>query len=1057
MNPTKQTTLIRRLCVALAGWLFLASLAFAQTANTGSIYGRVSNARTGAYLGNAEVRVVGTDLVTTTEANGGFILTNVPVGDVQVTVTYTGLDTKTLGTKLTPGGNTMLDFDLTSTQYGEVVKLETFVVATAREGNAKAIVDQRQALNIKNVIASDAFGSVTEDNIGEFLKYMPGLSINYNENDARTVSVRGMPSKYSSVTIDGNQTASADNAIGTGREFQFEQVSLSTISTVEVNKSPLADQPANSLAGSVNVKSKSAFDQKGRRITYSANLTANSYAMTLRKTMGWDNQEHYKALPGGALSFSDTFLEGKLGVVASLSHTETYVDQKIIAALTRVFDNDPNNNNTEIPRISQVNWQDGPKPTLRSAALVNLDYKLNKDVLLSLRTSYNYYNAPFHNRNWTFNANTATLSNLTASSMNTTAATAADTANSITIAGTNFRKYGATFLTNPAFNWRVTPNITVDGSCSYSRSYQWYDSDAEGFFNVVNARMNGVSWGFASSSGKPDLQVKQIANATSNTGSFFNVANYNSNTTAQITNRDAMDQIWNGKVDVTINLTKSKLPTLLKFGASSNLLVKNIDTWTKVWTMNANPAAGGLDLAQYKDPLTNLSFHKGENFTDLSGTGGTAPSLDKWKLYELFTKGNTDPYYIAPATTTPFYLTAAQAATNLRNRLQNMFDFKETIQAAYGTATVKLGPKFSAVAGLRFESTESQGRAYDDLGNALTVAKVGTTDTNNFNYIVARYSGRSLKTQSYDNLFPSMQARYSVRNNLLVRASYFRSVLRPDPSNIARSLTINDTQTAVTDANPDLKPEFADNFDARLEYYFEPVGLFSVGVFHKKIKDGQLSLTSTITANNMPDDVRDLGGNIADTLITNGATYTRVVNGPKNSISGFELDYSQQLSFLPGAFRGLGVFANYTYTKPEDLLTFALTTGGSAVSSGIPKHSLNAGLNYKFNKFSGSIKGNWMGERLLGVSGYSIDTTTLKPVLSAITATSTNVNIMNYENPRLIIDVNLEYKVSRYATVFLNGGDVGESRSIRYNERRAFLNRDGGYGAKYTLGVKGTF
>ena len=1042
---------LRQLCLAA---VFAGSTlgALAQS-GTASLSGRVSNARTGAYLGNAEVRISGTDIMTATQANGGYTLNNVPAGDVQVVVTYTGLDTKAESVKLPPDGSATLDFDLTSKQYGEVVKLEKFVVASMREGAAKAIVEQRQALNIKSVIASDAFGSVTEDNIGEFLKYMPGLSINYNENDARTVSVRGMPSKYSSVTIDGNSAASADFNMATGREFQFEQVSLSTISTVEVNKSPLADQPANSLAGSVNVKSKSAFDQKGRRITYSASLTANSYAMELRKTKGWDNEEHYKTLPGGALSFSDTLLDGRLGVVASLSHSETYVDQKIIAGLGRQFDADPNNNEAEIPRINQVNWQDGPKPTYRSAALVNLDYKLSKQVLLSLRTSYNYYNAPFHNRNWTFNANTATLSNLTASSVITTAASAADTANSITIAGTNYRKYGATFLTNPAFNWRVSPNVMIDGGLAYSRSYQWYDSDAEGFFNVVNARMNGVSWGYTSSSGKPDLQVRQFANATSNTTSMFDVANYNSNTTAQIANRDAKDQIWNAKVDVTVNLPKAGLPTLLKFGTSANLLVKDIDTWTKVWTMNVSPSAGGLDLGQYKDPLTDLSFHKGESFTNLSGVLGTAPSLDKWRLYELFAKGNTDPYFTASNTATPFYLTSAQAAANLRNRLQNMFDFKETLQAAYGMATVKVGKKVSAVAGLRFESTESQGRAYDDLGNALTVAKVGTTNTNDFNYIIARYGSRTLKRQSYDNLFPSFQVRYSPRNNLILRGSYFRSILRPDPANIARALSINDTQTAVTDTNPDLKPEFADNFDVRLEYYFEPVGLFSVGVFHKKIKEGQLSLTSTLTADNMPQDVLDLGGTVASTLVTNGATFTRVVNGPANSISGFELDYSQQLSFLPGALKGFGVFANYTYTKPEDLITFALSTGGSAASSGIPKHNMNGGLNYKHRQFSGSIKANWMGERLLGVSGYSINTATLQPVLG----TGTNNNIMNYENPRLIIDVNLEYKVSRWATVFMNGGDIGESRSIRYNVRREFLNRDGGYGAKYTLGVKGTF
>ncbi|MDO8632087.1 MAG: hypothetical protein Q7R41_16510, partial [Phycisphaerales bacterium] len=343
--------------------------------------------------------------------------------------------------------------------------------------------------------------------------------------------VRGLSAKYASVTIDGNPVASADFGIATGRSFQFEQVSLSTVDTIELNKTPLADQPADSLAGSINVKSKSALNQRGRRTKYSANLTFNEFAMTLGKTIGWDNQERHKALPGGSLEFSDTFLSGRFGVVASVNHTGTYVEQKIIANLGRTFDANPANNATEVPQINQVNWQDGLKPTFRDAVLVNLDFKATPELILSLRTSYNMYDAPFHNRNWTLGANPATNSNLSYGTVTTTAASAADTVNSVTVAGTNFRKFGATFTFNPAVNWRFNENVTFDGSLAYSRSYQWYDSDAEGFFNIVSARMNGVSWGYTSAPGSPALQLRQIANATSNPGSFFNLANYNSNNT----------------------------------------------------------------------------------------------------------------------------------------------------------------------------------------------------------------------------------------------------------------------------------------------------------------------------------------------------------------------------------------------------------------------------------------------------------------------------------------------------------------------------------------------
>ncbi len=1029
---------IARLLCAISIFTSSALVAFAQ-GNTGTISGRVANAGTGAYLENAEIRVVGTDRVTTSVAGGLYVLTGVPAGERSISATYTGLDPISQSVSVPTGGTTTLDFNLTTRQYGEVLTLSAFVVGSTREGNAKAIVDQKQASNIKNVIAADAFGAVSEDNVGEFLKYMPGLTIDYVENDARTVRVRGMSSKYASVMIDGNPVASADVGIGTGRDFQFEQVSLSTVDTIELSKTPLADQPANSLAGSINVKSKSALNQKGRRINYNANLTFNEYAFQLGKTIGWDNQERRKALPGGSLEFSDTLMNGRLGVVVSANHTGTYVEQKIIAALGRTFNASAADNDTEIPRISSVNWQDGLKPTFRDALLVNLDFKATPDLILSLRTSYNFYNAPFHNRNWTFAAATTAASQPdapSATSMRTIATNATDTTNTITTAGTNFRKYGATFLINPALTWKLTPTTSLDASTAYSRSYQWYDSDAEGYFNVVSARMRGVSWSYTSDRNQPNLQLRQNANrldGTTDTRSFFDLANYNDSAAVTLAQRDSKDQSFNARADATMRLPQLRIPTVLKFGGYSGLLVKDIDTWTKNWTMNVDPTRPGfINLANYNDPY-QPSFNKGETLTDVRGLVGSAASTDKWRLYDLFAKGNIDPLFGPQATaanaTTPFFLTTAQAAANLRNRLQSMFDFKETIQSAYVMGTSKLTNKIQVVGGVRFESTDSQGRAYDDIGNVKATAQSGTTDQNNFNYIQARYGTRRTKTQSYDDFFPSAQVRYSASDNLVLRGAFYRSVLRPDPQNLSRSLTVSDNELAFSTANPDLQPEYASNYDARVEYYFEPVGVLSAGVFYKELKDAQISTTSLFSKGDIPQDILDLGYTEAG-LLASGAQFTRVTNGGSAIVRGFELEYSQQLSFLPGIFRGLGVFANYTRTTTSNP---GLFTGGS----GVPKDSFNAGLNYTLRAFTGGVKFNWVGERILTVPGAN--------------------GIGNYERERLQIDVNAAYKLHRYATLFMNIANLTAAPSYRYNNNVAFMNRHGTYGAKYTFGVRGSF
>src|SRR5690606_315199 len=149
----------------------------------------------------------------------------------------------------------------------DVVQLNTFVVSTAREGNAKAISDQKFAPNIKTVISSDTFGDVPEGNLGEFLKLLPGITVDFVEADVRNIRVRGLPPKYATITFDGHPIANSGSSDLTRlRALEMEQVSLATVETVEVNKSPTADMSSPGLGGNVNTVGKSAFSQKGRSI-----------------------------------------------------------------------------------------------------------------------------------------------------------------------------------------------------------------------------------------------------------------------------------------------------------------------------------------------------------------------------------------------------------------------------------------------------------------------------------------------------------------------------------------------------------------------------------------------------------------------------------------------------------------------------------------------------------------------------------------------------------------------------------------------------------------------
>ena len=173
---------------------------FAQASATGVVTGTVANENSRQFLNNAEVRVAGTSLTTLTDSSGSFRLANVPAGPQEILVTYAGLDSASRSVTVVPGETQRLAFALKS----EIYELERFVVGGDREGQAKAINDQKNADHIKSIVASDNFGDLVDSNAAELLKSVPGFAMNYAGEDAIGFVMRGQSSVYSSIMMDGN-------------------------------------------------------------------------------------------------------------------------------------------------------------------------------------------------------------------------------------------------------------------------------------------------------------------------------------------------------------------------------------------------------------------------------------------------------------------------------------------------------------------------------------------------------------------------------------------------------------------------------------------------------------------------------------------------------------------------------------------------------------------------------------------------------------------------------------------------------------------------------------
>ena len=215
----------------------------------------------------------------------------------------------------------------------------------------------------------------------------------------------------------------------------------------------------------------------------------------------------------------------------------------------------------------------------------------------------------------------------------------------------------------------------------------------------------------------------------------------------------------------------------------------------------------------------------------------------------------------------------------------------ENVFAAYMQEHMTFG-KLGLLAGLRVESTDAKFN-----GNSLN--KSGTAAP--YTYTLTPVADST----SYTNLFPSVQARYELAPQSIVRASYSSTIARPgfNQTSAATTVDTSGSQPNVVTGNPNLKPTLANNFDLSFEQYLPHAGIASIGVFDKALKDYIVSNVSFQNLNSGP--FAGLGNSMVTSYSNVGSARAR----------GLELNYEQRFTSLPGIWSGLGTSANWTFVN----------------------------------------------------------------------------------------------------------------------------------------------
>jgi len=240
-------------CILLSG-IFLPSAILAQ--KEGQITGRVSDAETKEYLPGANVVLKGTGYGDATDKVGNFKISHIPPGTYDMVVTYLGYEPETI--KVTIGANgAAIKQNVSLTQ--SAVKMQEVQVTGLRQGQTKAMNIQKTSDKIVSVVSQEQMVRLPDLNIAEILQRISGISIVRDMGEGRYVQIRGTDARLTAITVNGEKVAAPDAG---QRYVSMDVISASQAGSIEVVKALTADMDADAIGGSVNIKSKSAFDKE---------------------------------------------------------------------------------------------------------------------------------------------------------------------------------------------------------------------------------------------------------------------------------------------------------------------------------------------------------------------------------------------------------------------------------------------------------------------------------------------------------------------------------------------------------------------------------------------------------------------------------------------------------------------------------------------------------------------------------------------------------------------------------------------------------------------------
>ncbi len=762
---------------------------------------------------------------------------------------------------------------------GEVAEILVAGERPIAESEAEALRVQRLSDNLVTVASADSVGRLPDQNIAQAASRLPGLAVERDQGQARYISVRGAPNYWTTLSFDGINVVSPE-----GRDARFDSIPSAIAKLIVVSKAVTPDMPGETVAGNVNIVTRSAFDYDGLRVLAKAGGGIAELG---------DRREYE-----GNLVVADRFDVGGLGEIGVLvsgsyyernmvtDNFETDWEVPIRGDGTRV-DQRPGFQNrfwareteNKLYRLTRKNWSLSGR----------LDWRPNDDNEISLRSVYTIFLDDEARDNYIFDLD--------------------DRQNDLVTDTAACASVGNPTPINTAYADVCSGNTPLKGTV-YGIDINQRSTLREFRQSIFTNTLEGKH-----TFGDSGLKLEWLGNFTRSKDdrSVVGEARWNSPSTRTLRPTVAYDftdpQFARVQLFNTVQLSG---PTRFQAGTP----VTAIDTFTKPLAdlrvsdlVDTTDAYTGRAILAYDTAFLggDATFKAGFQFdqrtktsvnnritvdtpagfstiglsTDFNQFALDLPFQGKIPLGYTFRYFDTEKMRAASA--------AARANFAFAPLTDDNYRVRETIYAGFVMGTLRYDWG-SVLGGVRVEKVQNEG----------TANRVGTT--------------QPITAQSEKTLFfPSLHVNYNVSDNGKLRVGYTTGAARADYDQLRPNVQVDDVNQTISGGNPAVKPERSWGLDAYLEWYVVPQGYLSIGAYYRKVRD-----VLYIDRRTFASDALNFGGIDRSDYIFFG-----INNAGRGRIVGLEMAAQLQLDpwtedlGLPEWMGGFGISANLTLNDSE--------------------------------------------------------------------------------------------------------------------------------------------